>query len=207
MEAPVWECVACTEDYITAENAPIVAEDQPYCVACIEQQLEPIAARQELVGAPKIGHIPLTEIPGLLERINPDLRRNYETNLVSWPRHSAHCGAHSLVLQARMLSAAPEQRVCCPNVVLGEICNTFLCKRVQTAKDGRHQWMPCTTCPATVCSACHAALVMLRRARPTENRTIARNRNGSQTSNRCTQVKNEGSSFNFVQRAIGASTC
>lgn len=80
MEEPVWECDACAEDYITAENAPILVDSQPYCVACIERQLEPIAAGQGLAGAPKIGHTPLTEIPALLERTNPELRQNYEAH-------------------------------------------------------------------------------------------------------------------------------
>lgn len=82
--APQYRCAVCLEDFITAEHEPVGIEGKPHCVKCLEEELQPIADGHEEGGLPKRGEYLLTDFPGVLDRIDQDLRRRYEENAVSF---------------------------------------------------------------------------------------------------------------------------
>lgn len=96
-----YECAVCLRDFITAENEPVSIDGKPQCVRCLEEELKPVADGHEAAGLPKRGEQLLTDFPGVLDRINQDLRRRYEEIAV----RSTICDASpTMRLQKLMLS-------------------------------------------------------------------------------------------------------
>lgn len=85
-----WTCECCYDEPVLAEQWPLVIpmthdgrlRHCRFCNVGIEIPFEGIANGREHAGPPKIGDTLLAEIPGVLDRINQDLRRRYEENLV-----------------------------------------------------------------------------------------------------------------------------
>lgn len=86
--ADLWYCMACGDAFPRLDIAPLYTDQHglTYCRECLEPLFLPIADGDETGGLPRVGDDILSDVPGVMEGIDPELRERFLAGLVRSPK-------------------------------------------------------------------------------------------------------------------------